>query len=169
MRPYTSSPMDRPRAFSPSPRTTPDTSCEGMTAVRSRPSRVVHDSSQVSSANVMPAACTSTRASPGPGTGTGACSNTSCSAPPRACARRAIIVVGTVTAIPLPLDRDPGSGPRSETLAIAGLQQLREPRAGPGVERIAVPVDNPPFAVLAAENGGDPARATLAATLFTAE
>jgi hypothetical protein len=59
--------MDRPRAFSPSPRTTPDTSCEGMTGVRSRPSRVVHDRSQVSSANVMPAACTSTRASPGPG------------------------------------------------------------------------------------------------------
>src|ERR1700760_2632162 len=63
-----------------------------MTGVRSRPSAVVQVGSQVSSANVMAAACTVISASPGPGSGTGADSNTSCSGPPRACARRAVIV-----------------------------------------------------------------------------
>src|SRR5712691_10296566 len=81
-----------------------------MTGVRSRPSRVVHDRSQVSSANVMPAACTATSASPGPGAGAGARSNTSCSGPPRACARSAIIagaVVEMVTGLQ-PLLGEPG-------------------------------------------------------------
>jgi hypothetical protein len=32
---------------------------------------------------------------------------------------------------------------------IAGLQQFREPGASPGLERIAMPVGNPPFTVLA--------------------
>ncbi len=63
-----------------------------MTGVRSRPSRVVQDRSQVSSAKVIAAACTATSASPGCGTGTGACSYTSCSGPPLVWARSAIIM-----------------------------------------------------------------------------
>ena len=70
--PYTSSPTAKPPASGPSAATVPDTSWDGMTGVRSRPSLVVQDRSQVSSANVIAAACTATRASPGPGTGTGA-------------------------------------------------------------------------------------------------
>jgi len=64
-----------------------------MTGVRSLPSLVVQVESQVSSANVIAAARTATSASPGPGPGTGAASYTSCSGPPRACARSAIIVL----------------------------------------------------------------------------
>ena len=45
-----------------------------MTGVRSAPSRVVHDKSQVSSAKVIAAACTAMNASPGPAAGAGACS-----------------------------------------------------------------------------------------------
>ena len=54
------------------PATTPETSWAGMTGVRSTPSLVVQDSSQLNSAKVIPAACTATRTSPGPGSGTGA-------------------------------------------------------------------------------------------------
>ena len=42
-----------------------------LTGVRSTPSLVVQDSSQLNSSKVIPAACTATSTSPGPGSGTG--------------------------------------------------------------------------------------------------
>ena len=73
-RPITSSPTARPATPSPRPATVPDISWDGMTGVRSAPSRMVHSRSQVSSAKVIAAACTAMSASPGPADGACACS-----------------------------------------------------------------------------------------------
>ena len=56
IRPQTSSPTVTLVTPSAIPATVPDISCDGMTGVRSRPSLVVQDRSQVSSAKVIAAA-----------------------------------------------------------------------------------------------------------------
>ncbi|HSZ42714.1 MAG TPA: hypothetical protein VK817_22360 [Trebonia sp.] len=124
IRPMTSSPTARPLTPSPRAATVPDISCDGMTGVRSAPSCVVHDRSQVSSANVIAAACTAMSASPGPAAGVGASSYTSCSGPPRACARNAIMVpiaAPSVAAMPglLPTWRE-GSARGGRVVAVSG-------------------------------------------------
>src|ERR1700754_3469863 len=73
--PYTSSPIDSPVTPSPTAATTPESSWDGMTGVRSTPPEA-HVSGQVNSSNVMAAAWMATSTSPSPGACRGAGSYT---------------------------------------------------------------------------------------------